>query len=219
MLRFNLTRMLRAVLVFGLVSAMTLPAAGADVLADQSRAETTTCTGSSVRVLVCQNGREMIRTESPDRRKNRRHRPTDEITSEESPYYAEVAGQIGPTYGEWLRIQLKVRRMTQRLLAQRSGVDHSSISRILRGHRSPTLRTATALVRGLHGEFDHGALVPRNIPATARVEYALRSDELLTEDQIEAIMRSYLAMRAHDATGPEALPISYLRRMSTEAGK
>ena len=39
--------------------------------------------------------------------------------------------------------------MSQRQLAQQSGVDHSTISRLIRGDRMPSLGTATKLARGL----------------------------------------------------------------------
>jgi transcriptional regulator with XRE-family HTH domain len=205
MLRCKPTRLLRAVLIAGLASVITLPVSGTDMLANEDLDGTAACLAARVETSACPAGSQMIRAVSLERRRNRRQGPTDQVASDEDSSYAEVAGQIGPTYGDWLRLQLRVRRMTQRLLAQRTGIDHSSISRIVRGERNPTIRTATTLVRGLRGELDQGALVPRNIPATARVEYALRSDELLSEQQIGALMRTYLAMRAHDGTGPNPL--------------
>jgi transcriptional regulator with XRE-family HTH domain len=142
-----------------------------------------------------------IQTQVPARRSDRRTGQSDRPASTEGTFFAEVAGDIGPTYGEWLGAQLRARKMTQRLLAQRTGVDHSTISRILSGERNPTLRTATTLVRGLNAEFESGVLVPRNASAIARVEYALRSDEMLSEDQVGTIMRSYLALRTRDGNG------------------
>jgi transcriptional regulator with XRE-family HTH domain len=48
--------------------------------------------------------------------------------------------------------------MSQRQLAQQSGVDHSTISRLVRGDRMPSLGTATKLARGSAelGENDDG---------------------------------------------------------------
>ena len=57
--------------------------------------------------------------------------------------------QNGRAFNEWLRAQLKVKKMSQRQLAQQSGVDHSTISRLIRGDRMPSLGTATKLARGL----------------------------------------------------------------------
>jgi len=110
--------------------------------------------------------------------------------------------QNGRAFNEWLRAQLKAKKMSQRQLAQQSGVDHSTISRLIRGDRMPSLGTATKLARGLREIRDDSdapvylGLVnsgPQN--PTARVEYALRADELLTEPQVRQIMEYYLAVR------------------------
>src|SRR3990172_8747572 len=66
--------------------------------------------------------------------------------------------QNGRAFNEWLRSQLKAKKMSQRQLAQQSGVDHSTISRLVRGDRMPSLGTATKLARGLReiGDEDDG---------------------------------------------------------------
>jgi len=109
----------------------------------------------------------------------------------------------GRAFNEWLRAQLKAKKMSQRQLAQQSGVDHSTISRLVRGDRMPSLGTATKLARGLRelGENDDG---PQYLGLmggggvqnpTARVEYALRADEALSEAQVRQVMEYYLAVR------------------------
>ncbi len=45
------------------------------------------------------------------------------------------------SYGEWLRVQLEQRQISQRAVAVRAGIDHSTVSRILRTARNPSLRT------------------------------------------------------------------------------
>ena len=108
----------------------------------------------------------------------------------------------GRAFNEWLRAQLKAKKMSQRQLAQQSGVDHSTISRLIRGDRMPSLGTATKLARGLREireDSDAAAALgvlsvgPQN--PTARVEYALRADEALSEPQVRQIMEYYLAVR------------------------
>jgi transcriptional regulator with XRE-family HTH domain len=108
----------------------------------------------------------------------------------------------GRAFNEWLRAQLKAKKMSQRQLAQQSGVDHSTISRLIRGDRMPSLGTATKLARGLREireDTDTPAALgvvsvgPQN--PTARVEYALRADEALSEPQVRQIMEYYLAVR------------------------
>ena len=90
--------------------------------------------------------------------------------------------QNGRAFNEWLRAQLKVKKMSQRQLAQQSGVDHSTISRLIRGDRMPSLGTATKLARGLR-ELRDDADTPQYLRLvsagatnpTTRVEYALRA--------------------------------------------
>ena len=113
-----------------------------------------------------------------------------------------MTSQNGRAFNEWLRAQLKAKKMSQRQLAQQSGVDHSTISRLIRGDRMPSLGTATKLARGLRelredadtpqylGLVTSGAMNP-----TARVEYALRADEMLSEPQVRQVMEYYLAVR------------------------
>ena len=110
--------------------------------------------------------------------------------------------QNGRAFNEWLRAQLKVKKMSQRQLAQQSGVDHSTISRLIRGDRMPSLGTATKLARGLR-ELRDDADTPQYlrlvsagaVNPTTRVEYALRADEWLSEPQVRQIMEYYLAVR------------------------
>ena len=110
--------------------------------------------------------------------------------------------QNGRAFNEWLRAQLKAKKMSQRQLAQQSGVDHSTISRLIRGDRMPSLGTATKLARGLRELRDDadtpqylGLVAAGATNPTARVEYALRADELLSEPQVRQIMEYYLAVR------------------------
>jgi transcriptional regulator with XRE-family HTH domain len=122
--------------------------------------------------------------------------------------------QNGRAFNEWLRAQLKAKKMSQRQLAQQSGVDHSTISRLIRGDRTPSLGTATKLARGLreiHDEADtpqyFGLVASAATNPTARVEYALRSDDYLSEAQVRQVMEYYLAVRmrrlaARHAPGP-----------------
>jgi transcriptional regulator with XRE-family HTH domain len=113
-----------------------------------------------------------------------------------------MTSENGRAFNEWLRAQLKAKKMSQRQLAQQSGVDHSTISRLIRGDRMPSLGTATKLARGLREireDTDTPAALgvvsvgPQN--PTARVEYALRADEALAEPQVRQIMEYYLAVR------------------------
>ena len=110
--------------------------------------------------------------------------------------------QNGRAFNEWLRTQLKAKKMSQRQLAQQSGVDHSTISRLIRGDRMPSLGTATKLARGLRELREDadttqylGVVGSANTNPTARVEYSLRADDLLSEAQVRQVMEYYLAVR------------------------
>ena len=110
--------------------------------------------------------------------------------------------QNARAFNEWLRTQLKAKKMSQRQLAQQSGVDHSTISRLIRGDRMPSLGTATKLARGLRELRDDadttqylGVVGSGHSNPTARVEYSLRADDLLSEAQVRQIMEYYLAVR------------------------
>jgi len=113
-----------------------------------------------------------------------------------------MTSQNGRAFNEWLRAQLKAKKMSQRQLAQQSGVDHSTISRLIRGDRMPSLGTATKLARGLRELRDDadtpqylGLVAAGAANPTARVEYSLRADDLLSEAQVRQIMEYYLAVR------------------------
>ncbi len=116
--------------------------------------------------------------------------------------------QNGRAFSEWLRAQLRAKKMSQHQLAQRSGVDHSTISRLIRGDRIPSFDTATKLARGLreiHDDAD-AAQYLRLVTATttnptARVEYSLSADSLLTDEQVRRIMEHYLRIRMQRLNG------------------
>src|SRR5262245_33994200 len=124
---------------------------------------------------------------------------------------ARMTTENGRAFNEWLRAQLKAQKLSQRHMAQQSGVDHSTISRLIRGDRMPSLGTATKLARGLReirDDADTSAALgvvsvgPQN--PTARVEYALRADEALSEPQVRQIMEYYLAVRVRRFARPYA---------------
>jgi transcriptional regulator with XRE-family HTH domain len=123
--------------------------------------------------------------------------------------------QTPRSFNSWLRGQLKEKKMSQRQLALQSGVDHSTISRLIKGDRMPSLGTATRLARGLreiHDEADgptyFATLNNRQMLPTSRVEYALRGDEALTEPDVRELMQSYLSIRARRARSSSEGPQS-----------
>jgi transcriptional regulator with XRE-family HTH domain len=106
------------------------------------------------------------------------------------------------TFNTWLRGQLKEKKMSQRQLALQSGVDHSTISRLIKGDRMPSLGTATKLARGLREIRDESegpgyfaSVSSRQLLPTTRVEYALRGDDLLAESDVRELMQAYITLR------------------------
>ena len=125
----------------------------------------------------------------------------------------------GRTFNEWLRGQLRVKKMSQRQLAMQAGVDHSTISRLLRGDRTPSLETATKLARGLREVLDEtettryfGLVENASVNPVARVEYALRADDALTEAQVRRLMEHYLSLRMQWLGASRGLPAVQSRR-------
>ena len=116
--------------------------------------------------------------------------------------------QTPRSFNAWLRGQLKEKKMSQRQLALQSGVDHSTISRLIKGDRMPSLGTATKLARGLREISDEAegpayfaTLNSRAVMPTSRVEYALRGDDALTESDVRELMQAYIAVRQRRLNG------------------
>jgi transcriptional regulator with XRE-family HTH domain len=113
-----------------------------------------------------------------------------------------VDPRAGEQFGYSLDRQLKASGLSRRQLAPRAGVDHSTISRLARGQRTPTLDTATKLARVLpelartweRRDDSSGSGPGWNGPA--RVELALRSDDWLTARDVRAVMNRYLTIRS-----------------------
>ena len=125
--------------------------------------------------------------------------------------------QTPRSFNSWLRSQLKEKKMSQRQLALQSGVDHSTISRLIKGDRMPSLGTATKLARGLREIHDENegpayfaSLAARQLLPTARVEYALRGDDALTDSDVRELMQMYIGTRNRRlrVNGPTATPVN-----------
>lgn len=52
-------------------------------------------------------------------------------------------------FSEWLGAVMLARRLTQRDVAELSGVDHGTVSRLLHERRAPLLKTAVKIVEAL----------------------------------------------------------------------
>lgn len=105
-------------------------------------------------------------------------------------------------FRDWLTLQLRSRRMSLRQLAHRSGVNVSTVSRIVRGERRPTLRTAVLLARVVRDTADEssasrffGSLTAESLDPVREVERALRADGHLDDKDVRKIMQVYLRLR------------------------
>jgi transcriptional regulator with XRE-family HTH domain len=133
------------------------------------------------------------------------------------------------SFNSWLRSQLKEKKMSQRQLALQSGVDHSTISRLIKGDRMPSLGTATKLARGLReirdeaeGPAYFASLTTRQLLPTARVEYALRGDDALDEGDVRDLMQAYITVRNRrlrdNGSAPNGSPATSATPAHGEAG-
>jgi transcriptional regulator with XRE-family HTH domain len=105
-------------------------------------------------------------------------------------------------FRDWLTLQLRARRMSLRQLANRSGVNVSTVSRIVRGERRPTLHTAVRLARVVRESADEssatrffGSLTADSLDPVREVERALRADGMLDDDDVRRVMQAYLEAR------------------------
>ena len=102
-------------------------------------------------------------------------------------------------FADWLDGRLRAARISQRQLAMRAGVHHSTISRLVRQRRTPSFATAVRLAQVL----DPTGTLPvsrgqdvRSMSPPLRVEHALRSDPSLGPRDVREVMRGYLRLRA-----------------------
>jgi len=109
-----------------------------------------------------------------------------------------VTPGTGRPFQAWLASELRANRMTQRELARRCGVHHSTISKLVRGRATPSLHTATLLLRSLRLSLTDTLAQEQTdyvLSAPARVEHALRRDEVLSDAGVRRVMTFYLGVR------------------------
>jgi transcriptional regulator with XRE-family HTH domain len=116
----------------------------------------------------------------------------------------DAGGEV--LFRDWLARELRARRMSLRQLAGRSGVNASTISRILRGERRPTLHTAVRIARAVEGTADETTATRffgvrhEETDPVANVERALRADADLEDPGVRRVMSLYLNLR-RDSNG------------------
>lgn len=105
----------------------------------------------------------------------------------------------GAHFRTWLENEMRARRISQRMLGQRSGVNHSTISRLLRGSRMPNVETMVALAAALGAQLpSYLAPAPTSGPMDARMRRALTElglDPAVADEMLAVYRRSQLAER------------------------
>lgn len=124
-------------------------------------------------------------------------------------------------FSDWLQTQLRARRMSLRQLADRSGVNVSTVSRILHGKRRPSLRTALLLSRALEPAAMPGhsslplTIIRGDVDAVTTVERALRADSQLSDAAVHRLMLLYHTLRAERSrpvlTASDRRPVAEIR--------
>lgn len=106
----------------------------------------------------------------------------------------------------WLEKEMRARRISQRMLGQRSGVNHSTISRLLRSSRMPTTETMVALAAALGAQLpSYLAPTPTSGPIDARMRRALTElglDPAVVDEMLAVYRRSQLASAAAVSDAP-----------------
>lgn len=80
-------------------------------------------------------------------------------------------------FGGWLRDAMRARRISTRMLAVRTGLDHTTIYRLTTENRQPTLTTAVALFRIL-------AIQPQIVPTTNERPRLITGERTQHEDAL-----------------------------------
>jgi transcriptional regulator with XRE-family HTH domain len=68
----------------------------------------------------------------------------------------------------WLRDAMKARRMSARMVGLRTGMNHSTITRLLHGYRQPTLANTITLLRLFGDDATDPPLPSRSSAPSAR---------------------------------------------------
>ena len=101
-----------------------------------------------------------------------------------------------PAMADWIGDELRTRGWTGRHLARRSGVNHSTISRMLAQTRTPTLATVLKLVAAFDASDAAWAHSPTtHTPETQALLAALRADPALDEAAVSNVVGVYLRLR------------------------
>jgi transcriptional regulator with XRE-family HTH domain len=115
----------------------------------------------------------------------------------------------------YLVAEMRRRRWTQRYLAARSGVDHSTISRILTQTRSPSLETVERLRDALRGGSLGAPHDWTGLQATVRaIADTLTADPRMDPDRVNEVIDFYIQVRARRRHATGFTPTPAIRRIA-----
>jgi transcriptional regulator with XRE-family HTH domain len=119
------------------------------------------------------------------------------VPAGKAPYRRSMPADAAESIRDWLAREMLRRQLSQRALAERSGVDHSTISRILSSERGPAWATVARLAGAL-GSFPPSLSSINSGSATdAQIRRALTELGLSPED-VDAMVVVYRRRQLHD---------------------
>jgi transcriptional regulator with XRE-family HTH domain len=111
------------------------------------------------------------------------------------PFDAPAADRSGLPFDAWLAAELDALDMTPGRLSRLTGLHRSTISRLLRGERRPTVETAARITLAI-GSARPPAGVERRQDLVARVRHELDADPTLRPRDVQRVMTRYVLQRA-----------------------
>lgn len=100
--------------------------------------------------------------------------------------------------GDFIRRQRKLANLSLRQLAERTTLSNPYLSQLERGLHQPSVRVLKLIAGALNVSAEtllaQAGLLDPATPARSRVEFAIRSEERLTEEQKTALLTVYRSM-------------------------
>lgn len=120
----------------------------------------------------------------------------------------ESTSDVAGAFGDFVRAQRRLAKISQRELARVSGVSDSYLSQVERGQYKPSASVLRAIARGfgmspatLYAQF--GLLDPDTDRGRPSVEEAIRLADELSEDHKHVLLTVYRALRESASPPPQ----------------
>lgn len=102
------------------------------------------------------------------------------------------------TFRAWLQAEMRRRRLSQRMLAHRAGINHSTISRILTSPSVPSLPTAMRLAAALGAELPTVVVQGRLTGSTERRMRAALLAQGIEPEAVDEMLATYRRRQMRD---------------------